>query len=101
MYFLAGSEVCLKRMPAFSVTSSSCGMERPVHLKDLAPGGGGGGVGCPSCPRTRFAAMKIRKSTLASRRYRYLFNSFLFPQDHRLCMGCIPEFSRCFAFRSL
>src|SRR5450631_2105394 len=74
MYFLAGSEACLKLIPALAVTSSSCGMGRPLHLMDLAPGGGGGGVGWPSCPRTRFAATQIRKNILVEYQYRYLLN---------------------------
>jgi hypothetical protein len=45
MYFFAGSEVCLKVMPVLGVMSSSCGTGRPLHFVDLAPIGGGVGVG--------------------------------------------------------
>src|SRR5580693_779813 len=45
-------------MPALAVTSSSCGIVRPVHSVAFAPAGGGGGTGCP-CANT-LATFTIR-----------------------------------------
>jgi hypothetical protein len=59
MYFLAGSEVCLKVMPVVEVMSSSCGTGRPLHFDNFAPEGGGGAVGWPLCA---FAKVKIQKA---------------------------------------
>src|SRR6266516_3170316 len=55
MYFFAGSEVCLKVIPVFAVMSSSWGIGRLLHLVDLAPGGGGEGVGWPPWANAKFA----------------------------------------------
>src|SRR6185437_11514836 len=49
MYFFSGSDVCLKWIPACAVTSTNCGIGRPLHFLDFAPGGGGGGIGWPLC----------------------------------------------------
>src|ERR1700687_516713 len=84
MYFFAGSEVCLKVIPAFAVISSSCGTGCPLHLEDFAPGGGGGGVGWPSCPLARLAPNNISRSAFACRRHRcVLFNVFPFESGSR------------------
>ena len=101
MYFLAGSEVCLKVMPAFAVMSSSCGIVRPGTFKDLAPGGGGGGVGWPSCPLNKVAAMKIKKNALRNTDIDDCSIVFPLTGGYRLCMDCVPACSRCLAFSSL
>lgn len=65
MYFFAGSEVCLKVMPVVEVMSSSCGTGRPAHFDDLAPVGGGEGVGWPLCAS---AKLKMQDATAMDRK---------------------------------
>src|SRR6516162_3074255 len=74
MYFLAGSDECLKVIPALAVMSSSCGIGRPVHSVAFAPGCGGGGMLCPSCAREVFVPQSIRKIVGKARRMAFLFN---------------------------
>src|ERR1700758_2047247 len=62
MYFFEGSEVWVKWIPVFAVMSSSCGMGRPLHLVDFAPGGGGGGALCPICAEVEVATRTIARS---------------------------------------
>jgi len=76
MYFLAGSAVCLKVIPAFEVMSSSCGISRPVHFVAFAPGGGGGGCGCPPCALASRAARSKTIKNFASLLQRFLFKGF-------------------------
>src|SRR6266566_5525388 len=67
MYFFAGSEVCLKVIPVFAVMSSSWGIGRLLHLVDLAPGGGGEGVGWPPWANAKFAERPQSKKDFARR----------------------------------
>src|SRR5579875_1345121 len=53
MYFLDGSDIWKKWIPACFVTFTSCGIARPLQVTDLAPGGGGVGGGCPACAFSR------------------------------------------------
>ena len=48
MYLFEGSEACVKVICVDAVTSSSCGIVRPLHFVAFAPGGGGGGFAWPS-----------------------------------------------------
>src|SRR5256884_3085015 len=66
MYFFAGSEVCLKVIPVFAVMSSSWGIGRLLHLVDLAPGGGGEGVGWPPWANAKFAERPRSNKDFAS-----------------------------------
>src|SRR5580700_7409781 len=65
MYFFDGSAVCVKLIPVLAVTSSSCGIGRPLHLVDFAPGGGGTGGGWPSCACSRLAQRRKMMNDLA------------------------------------
>src|SRR5580704_7732753 len=92
IYFFAGSEVCLNVMPVLAVVSSSCGTGRPLHLADLAPGGGGGGVGCPPCAAAMFAARNISMRVFAKRLRPGVFNWFLWQLG--LMDAGLPEWRR-------
>src|SRR3974390_1561112 len=74
MYFFAGSDECLKAIPALAVMSSSCGIGRPAHWAAFAPGWGGGGTLCPSCAREAFVPQSIRKIVGKAPRTAFLFN---------------------------
>src|SRR5882762_11138937 len=58
IYFANCETMWRKRMPDFSVISSSCGMARPLHLVVLAPGGGGIGFERPICAHACVATRK-------------------------------------------
>src|SRR6516164_7382749 len=74
MYFFAGSDECLKTIPALAVMSSSCGIGRPVHSVAFAPGWGSGGMLCPSCAKEAFVPQSIKKIVGKARRTGFLFN---------------------------
>jgi hypothetical protein len=59
-------------MPAFAVTSVNCGTARPAHFTTVAPGGGGGGVGCASCP----IAIGAESRTIAQNRNALMLERF-------------------------
>src|ERR1700739_85399 len=66
MYFFSGANTCLNRIPAFCVTSSSCGTCLPLQILLLAPAGGATGGGCP--PWARVTAERQSAKTVENRR---------------------------------
>src|SRR5258705_13805199 len=71
MYFLSGATTCRNWIPAFCVTSSSCGTCLPLQILLLAPAGGATGGGCPPWARLkaeRQSAKDVEKRRLWSGR---------------------------------
>src|SRR5205807_4514749 len=61
MYFFSGANTCRNRIPAFCVTSSSCGTCLPLQILLLAPGGGATGGGCPTWARVKADRQSAKK----------------------------------------